>query len=80
MRILKILLPHITIAMAIALVVIVILDSYNPMMGFLQGGAFRVLLILEALCTITTAILFICRPYKKRRKPRVRAEKNPEIS
>lgn len=76
MRILKMFLPHVTVALAVSLAVVVILDIYNPMMGFLIGRPFRVLVILEVLCSMVTAILYICRPYKKRRKPRVKLEKN----
>lgn len=75
MRILKILLPHFTIALAISLAVVVILDIYNPMMGFLVGRPFQILVILEVLCAITTSVLHICRPYKKRRRPRGKFEK-----
>ena len=75
MRILKILFPHFTIALAISLAVVVILDVYNPMMGFLIGRPFQVLVILEVLCAMATSILFICRPYKKRRRPRGKFEK-----
>lgn len=75
MRILKMLLPHITIALAVSLAVVMILDIYNPMMGFLIGRPFQVLVILEVLCAMATAILHICRPYKKRRRPRGKFEK-----
>ncbi len=75
MRILKVLLPHVTIALAMCLVVVLILDIYNPMMGFLVGGPFQVLVISEAVCTLATSVLFICRPYKKRRRSRGKFEK-----
>lgn len=75
MRILKMLLPHFTIALAISLAVVLILDIYNPMMGFLMGRPFQILVITEVLCSMFTSILFICRPYKKRRRPRGKFEK-----
>ena len=75
MRILKMFLPHFTIALAVALVVVVILDIYNPMMGFLVGRPFQILVVLEVLCAMATSVCYICRPYKKRRSPRGKFEK-----
>ena len=59
MRILKTLLPHFTIALAVALTVVVIVDIYNPMMGFLTGKPFQVLVALEVLFSLITSICFV---------------------
>ncbi len=68
MRILKMLLPHFTITLAVALTVVVILDVYNPMMGFLVGKPFQILVVLEVLCSLATSLCFIFRPYHKEKK------------
>lgn len=69
MRILKMLLPHFTITLAVALIVVVIVDVYNPMMGFLVGRPFRVLVILEVICSLATSVCFIFRPFVKGKRP-----------
>ena len=66
MRIVKMLLPHLTIALAVVLAVVVIVDTYNPMMGFLMGKPFQVLVILEVLCSLATSLCLIFRPAKDR--------------
>lgn len=65
MRILKMLLPHLTIALAVVLTVVVIVDMYNPMMGFLVGKPFQILVILEVLCALATSLCLIFRPAKE---------------
>lgn len=68
MRILKMLLPHFTIALAVALTVVVIVDVYNPMMGFLVGRPFQILVLLEVLCSLATSLCFLFRPHRKEKK------------
>ena len=67
MRILKMFLPHFTIALAVALMVVAILDVYNPMMGFLIGKPFRILVILEVLCSLATSVCFLFGIYDNRK-------------
>lgn len=68
MRFLNKLLPHLTIALAVALMVVVIVDTYNPRMGFLMDTPFQVLVILEVLSTIATSLCFIFSfPTKRKR-------------
>ena len=58
MRILKGILPNVTIALNIALFVVYYLDMRNPMMGFLVGTPFYTLGILAGICSIATAVFF----------------------
>lgn len=59
MKFLRAMLPNLTIALNISLLVIVYLDQRNPMMGFLMGTPF---LTLSALCgvssIVTAAVLY----------------------
>ena len=57
MRFLKGVLPHITIALNVAMFVIYYLDMRNPMMGFLVGTPFYTLGLLTGICSITTVIM-----------------------
>ena len=75
MGILKKLLPHFTIALAVALAVVVIVDVYNPMMGFLMGKPFQVLVFLEVICSLATALCFIFNTHHKEKKPTETSEK-----
>ena len=75
MRTLKKLLPHFTIALAVTLAVVVIVDVYNPMMGFLRGWPFQVLAILEVLCSLATSLCFLFSPSVKSKGPRGKYEK-----
>lgn len=75
MRILKKLLPHFTIALAVALIVVVILDIYNPMMGFLRGKPFQILAFSEVLCSLATSVCFLCCPSAREKKPTGKYEK-----
>lgn len=76
MRILKMILSHFTIALAVALVVVVIVDVYNPMMGFLMGKPFQILAISEALCALSTSLFLIFSPKVKPQGSKGKFEKN----
>ncbi len=56
MRFLKGFLPNLTVVLAVAMLVILYLDNRNPMMGFLIGWPFRVLVIMNFLCATATAV------------------------
>lgn len=75
MGILKWLLPHLSIAFSVCVLIVTILDGYNPMMGFLSGAPFRVLVIAAMVCAIGTAVLYMFRPKKSRKRPRGKFEK-----
>lgn len=73
MKFLRAMLPNITIALNIAILVLLYLDARNPMMGFLAGTCFLVLMALTAVCSIANAIVL----YGDWRKKKKEA---PEIS
>ena len=49
--------PNLAICLNLALMFVVYLDMRNPMMGFLVGAPFLVLIIASCVCSIATAIL-----------------------
>ena len=49
--------PNLCISLWLALLTLVILDQYNPMLGFLKGRAFLLLVLLCALASMASAIL-----------------------
>lgn len=57
MRFWKAVLPNVTIALNVALLVICYLDMRNPMMGFFVGAPFYTLIIINAICAIATGIV-----------------------
>ncbi len=48
--------PNLCIALWLALLTLVILDQYNPMLGFLKGRAFLVLAALCAFASLACAV------------------------
>ena len=60
--------PHLCIAMMLSLLVIVVLDGYNPMMRWLNSGVSKLFLVLCALVGLTTALLLIARQRRRRKK------------
>lgn len=63
--------PNLTIALNIALLVVIYLDLRNPMMGFLVGAPFLVLAGATCICSVITAMLFYigARSRKTKRNP-----------
>lgn len=49
-------LPHFNIALSLSLIVVTILNIYNPMMGFLQGTPAVVLIGAECVISICNAV------------------------
>ncbi len=70
----KRLLPHISMALNVALLIVVYLDRRNPMMGFLMGSPFFTLVLLTGIVSIATA-LTLCTRGKKRKKRKQNSEK-----
>ena len=66
--------PNLCISLWLALLTLVILDQYNPMLGFLKGKAFLVLIGLCAFASLASAIQ-LYRDYRRemarRRRRRV---------
>lgn len=54
-------LPHLSVALNAALLVVVILNIYNPLLGLLRGAAFLVLLGCCLASSLATAITLIAR-------------------
>ncbi len=50
-------LPNLSAALNISLLVVVYLDLRNPMMGFLVGWPFLILVCSGALCAVATAVV-----------------------
>ena len=57
MKFLKAVLPNMSIAMSLALIVLVIVDNRNPFMGFLRSPYAHVLIIASALTAMLTGIV-----------------------
>lgn len=80
MRFLKGVLPNLSIALNVALLIVVYLDRRNPMMGFLVGAPFFVLAVVTGIASISTALVLYCdwRKKKKKHKDFAKTSKNPE--
>lgn len=74
MRFLKGFLPNLTIALNIAMMVVVYLDRRNPMMGFLIGAPFMTLAACCGICSIATCVVL----YAAWRKPKKRSTPKTE--
>ena len=57
MKFLKALIPHLTIALSLALLVVEICNEYNPFMGFLQGRPALVLIAATSICSLCCAAM-----------------------
>ena len=75
MRFLKGALPNISLALSIAMLVVVYIDRRNPMMGFLSGAPFFILALLAGIASIATAIVL----YSSWRKPKKRKKKAEKV-
>ena len=53
--------PHLSLALNLALLVIVILDVFNPLLGLLKGTVFLVFIAADILCSAVTALQAILR-------------------
>ena len=57
MRFFRAILPNLSIALQLALAVLVILDVFNPRIGLLSGLPFVVLFTAAAVCALATAVV-----------------------
>lgn len=57
MKLIKRFLPHLSAALAIALLVVAILNEFNPRMGFLEGKSALVLIGMSAVCALLCAAM-----------------------
>lgn len=67
MRFLKRTLPHLVISLNLALMIVIYLDMRNPMMGFLRGTPYVVLVAATAICSVISAVGLIAQ-YRSRSK------------
>lgn len=52
-------LPHLLLSMALGLVLITVLDGYNPMMGFLTSDVSKIYIYVLCALAVLTALLYI---------------------
>ncbi len=57
MKLLKVILNHLTVVLALMFPVFLILDQFNPMMNFVDNDISRVLLGLLCVCAIAECLL-----------------------
>ena len=57
MKLFKRILPNLSIALSLALLVLVIVDIRNPMMGFLSSLQAQILISVSAIVAIITAVV-----------------------
>ena len=77
MKLIRSVLPNISIVLNICLLVVIYLDLRNPMMGFLMDTPFLVLAGSCCVCSIATAVILYAdkrRAEKVRRRPRKNIE------
>ena len=55
---------HLSIAMLLGMVVITILDGYNPLMAFLTSKASKVYIIVMCILGVATAVMYIAKSRK----------------
>lgn len=77
MKFWKAFLPNLSIALNAALLVVLYLDRRNPMMGFLVGRPFEVLVISACVCSILSAAILYGSWRKKGRKRRNQENTEP---
>lgn len=55
----KYILPHLLLCMALGLALIVVLDGYNPMMGFLTSDVSKIYIHILCALAVLTALVYI---------------------
>jgi len=58
-------LPHLTVSCSLALIVLAIVNGYNPRMGFLQGTEAQILITVTGILSVLTAIVLIAKTDKE---------------
>lgn len=77
MRFFRAILPNLSIALQLALAVLVILDVFNPRIGLLSGLPFVVLFAAAAVCALATAVV-LYRDWRVNRKIPMRNNPHPD--
>lgn len=68
MRFLKGILPNISIALNVALLIVIYLDRRNPMMGFLVGAPFFTLAVITCVASVMTGIILYAQWRKQKNR------------
>ncbi len=55
---------HLTIAMLLGMVVITILDGYNPLMAFLTSRVTKIYIVVMCILGLVTAVMYIAKSRK----------------
>ena len=55
----KYILPHLLLCMALGLALIVVLDGYNPMMGFLTSNVSKIYIYILCALAVLVALMYI---------------------
>lgn len=76
MRFWRAVLPNLTISLILATLTVVILDSFNPMMGFMSGVPFLILISATLLCSLAVCIV----TYRQWRRRKTRRKASPPAS
>ena len=64
MKALKEFIAHLAIAMFLGMVVITVLDGYNPLMAFLTSNTTKVYIIVMCILGLVTALMYIAKSRK----------------
>ena len=59
MRFIRNAIPHLSLALALGLIVLVVLDGFNPLMAFLTSRASKVFILALCLSCIVTSLISI---------------------
>ena len=65
MRFLRAFLPHLALALALGLIVLVILDGYNPLMAFLTSKVSKIFILVVCGSSILVSLICIVRDRKE---------------
>ena len=61
MRFLRSFLPHLSLALALGLIVLVVLDNFNPMMAFLTSRPSKIFMLAVCLSSVVVSLICIVR-------------------
>ena len=61
MRFLRSFLPHLSLALALGLIVLVVLDNVNPMMAFLTSRPSKIFMLAVCLSSVVVSLICIVR-------------------
>ena len=78
MKFWKSFLPNLTMALSVAMLIVVYLDRRNPMMGFMRGTPFAVLLCTTCVCAFATAVYLYASSRKNDSRKKKEEEKGRE--